>query len=175
MEIQTTCKDVGTWQSFKAQLCSISTTSNRLHLWCYTAFLHCLQHNINNMHIWIDFFFHVIVLIANGTFNGSFSIFLVHCLYTRLYKALSCFELIERVITNDIVKCCFFGRTIYAIKVIKAFIVFCMLWSFGCRKHLCQFKSKSIGIHHFAFCITRVHTYTMNGYLCACSIKVFVF
>ena len=51
MEIATTCKDVRTWQTLERELCAIGSATDRLHLRSNTTLLHCLEHDVDDVHV----------------------------------------------------------------------------------------------------------------------------
>ena len=156
-------------------MCAISSTTYWFYFWCYSTFLHCLEYNINNMHVRIYLFLHVIILIMNFNSYGIIAIFLIHFFNTIFHKALAVFKLFTIVITNYIAKFRTLCATIYTSQMIKSLIPLCCFWNICSWNHIIKFTSQSVGIYHFAFCISSVNTNAFYMDLSACSIEIFIF
>ena len=63
--------------------------------------------------------------------------------------------------------------TIYTQSVIKAFVAFCIFWSFAHRQAQLPFCSHGNSIAHFIFCIARMNRNTIKYYMRIAGIKGF--
>ena len=102
MEIATTCKDVRTWQTLERELCAIGSATDRLHLRSNTTLLHCLEHDVDDVHVGINLLLHVVVLILEVNCNCALAILLVHLLYAILDEVLAVLETVAVVVADDI-------------------------------------------------------------------------
>ena len=157
MEVDTASEDIRARQSAEGELCTVSTTTDGFYTRGHTAILHGTQHDIDDVHVGIDFLLHVIILVLHLSHNGIFAILLLHLSHTFLNKRLAVFEAVAVVVADDIAERGLFNTALDAQQVIEAFIA---IGRFGCLvggQHLCELYCQTIGIHHFSFGIAWVH------------------
>ena len=116
-----------------------------------------MQHDIDDVHVGIDFLLHVIILVLHLSHNGIFAILLLHLSHALLDERLAVFEAVTVVVADDIAERGLFNTALDAQQVIEAFIA---LGRFGCLiggQHLCELHCQTISIHHLSLGIAWVH------------------
>ena len=122
VEVHAAGKDVRTRQSFERQLRSVGSATDRLHLWRYSAKLHCLQYDVDYIHIRVYLLLHVVILVAYGDFYRSLAVFLVHLLCNRCDETLALLEFLAVVVADDIREFSVFDIALDAKQMIESLV-----------------------------------------------------
>ena len=102
MEVDTSCKDVRAGETLEGQLRTVGSATDGLYLGSHTAILHRVQYNIYHVHLRINLFLHVIVLILHLCSYCTFTVLLIHLHDAFLNQSLAVFKLAAVMVTYDI-------------------------------------------------------------------------
>jgi len=102
VEVDATGKDVGAGETLERQLRTVGTATDGLHLGGDAALLHGLQHEVDDMHLWVDLLLHGLVLVTDHTFHSAFAIAFVQLLGTALDEALAVLKPVTVMVADDI-------------------------------------------------------------------------
>ena len=105
MEVAATSEDIWTWQTLERKLCTVSTATDRLHLRSYTALLHRLEHDVDDVHVGVNLLLHVVVLVLEFYGDSTLTPLLVHLLDAVLDEVLAIFKAVAVVVAYDIREC----------------------------------------------------------------------
>ena len=102
VEVAATSEDIWTWQTLKRKLCTVSTATDRLHLRSYTALLHRLEHDVDDVHVGVYLLLHVVVLVLKLNGDSTLTPLLVHLLDAILDEVLAILKAVAVVVAYDV-------------------------------------------------------------------------
>ena len=172
MKVHAARKNVRAGQSFKTQLCTIRTTTDRFYFRSHTAVLHSMQHQIYHVHLRVNLLLHIVVLVLCFKCYSTLTIFLVHRSHHAGQCALALLKTVAVVVAYNVVHARLLNTSLYTQQVIESLITLGSLRALIRRQHRSQFHRQQVGIHHLVLGIARMHAYTFYIYLGAGSIKV---
>ena len=172
MEVYATSEDVGAGETLERQLGTVCATTYGLHLRSHTTFLHGTKHQVNDVHLWVDLLFHVIVLILHLTGDRPFTVFLVHLLGALLNDTLAVLKAFTVMVADDVTHLRPLHVRLDAQQVIESLIALRRLWRLIGRQHRGELGCQCIGVHHLSLGIARMHAHTFYIYLGRGSVEV---
>ena len=105
MKVATTGEDIWTRQSLERKLCTVCAATDGLHLRSDTTLLHCLEHNVDDVHVGVDLLLHVVVLVLELYRNSTLTPLLVHLLDAVLDEVLAILKTVAVVVAYDVREC----------------------------------------------------------------------
>ena len=121
-----------------------------------------MQHQVDDVHLGINFLLHIIILILHLSDDGTFAVSLVHLFCTSQDEALTIFKALTIMIADDIVQFGLFYVTLDTEQMVESLIPLSRLRPFVGRQHLSKLCSQYIGIHHLVFRITRMYAHAFD-------------
>ena len=134
-----------------------------------------MKNQLYNMHIRVYLLLHIIVLVIQLQFYGSFTILLIHLLHAVFYETLAVFEVVTVMVTDDITKLCLFTTALYTNKMIETLIAFSRLRDFIRWYHCIEFTCQTTSIDHLSLSISCMNAHTMYKNFSTSSIEIFIF
>jgi len=93
VEVDTACEDVGAGEASEGELGSVGAAADGFDLRGNAAFLHGVEHEVDDVHLWVDLLLHVIVLVLELDGDGIVAVLSVHLVGTTADETLAVFEL----------------------------------------------------------------------------------
>ena len=173
MKIQTTGKDIRTWQTFERKLRTVRTSTNWLHIRFHAYGFHSSKSDVNNVHYRFYLFTHIIILVAQFKSYSAFTIFGIHPGNQAFYLFLTFFEFSPVMVTNNIRNSALLHFALNTDQMIESLVACRMFRSFYRRQQSNKLIGKIDRVNHLIFGVPRMYIASLKKNLGSSSIKVF--
>ena len=154
---------------------TVRTAADGYDPWSNAVFGKCLFRRIDNMHMRLYFFLHVVIAVAQGKLDGVFAVYAVEVIRKPLYKRLAGFKGGAVVIADyhGNVESAFVAG--HGANMVKALVALGVRGRFGSGEHCHQLRSDKAGVLHAVLCAARMDVHAVDVEFCGSGVEVFVF
>lgn len=174
MEVEASGEYIGAGQSLERELCSVGASSDGLYFGCDAGIFHGLDGYVDDVHHWLDFLAHIIVLILDfdGGAAGKFVVDLA-CEVFELF--LAALETVAVVVADDVGEYSLLDGAFDGYEMIEALVAFGVLGSLPAREHDDKLVGHAYRVEHLVLGVARMNVAAFECDFCHGGVEVLIF